>query len=97
VLAAPVPGRSSSPKEGVMFHRRQATTESTVAPLGSHTVRILKDNQELQEALERARDFERRGVDAGQRRVGTYERVLVARAQNLAPVVPIIPEMDSGG
>jgi hypothetical protein len=40
------------------------------------TVRLLQDPEELQEAVERASGFERRGANEYQRRVGTYDRLL---------------------
>jgi hypothetical protein len=39
-------------------------------------VRLLQDPEELQEAVERARGFERRGANEYQRRIGNYDRFL---------------------
>jgi hypothetical protein len=52
-------------------------------------VRVLQGPEELHEAVERAREFERRGVHEYQRRIGDYERFLVQGAGPPANVVPI--------
>lgn len=39
-------------------------------------VRMLRDEVQLREAVERAREFERRGAGEYQRRMGAYDRVL---------------------
>jgi hypothetical protein len=54
-----------------------------------HSVRLLKDPEELQAAVERAQAFERRRVDEYQRRVGAYDRFLVAPKTTSTVVVPI--------
>jgi hypothetical protein len=81
-----------------MFHRhRQVTPGSPISAPPTRTVRVLQSDAELQAAVERAREFERRGVDAGQRRVGTYDRVLGTRTDGLATVLPIAPEIQEAG
>jgi hypothetical protein len=81
-----------------MFHRhRQVTPGSPISAPRERTVRVLQSDAELQAAVERAREFERRGVDAGQRRVGSYDRVLGTQTDGLAPVLPIAPEIQEAG
>jgi hypothetical protein len=75
-----------------MFHRHHSEMpESPIGPPRVRTVRLLQGDDELQAAVERAREFERRGVDAGQRRVGSYDRVLREGVGHLADVVPMDP------
>ena len=81
-----------------MFHRhRQVTPGSPISAPRVRTVRVLQSDEELQAAVERAREFERRGVSAGQRRVGSYDRVLGAQTDTLATVLPIAPEIQEAG
>jgi hypothetical protein len=54
-------------------------------------VRRLQNDEELQAAVERARAFERRGVDRGQQRVVNYDRHMREGRSELANVV----QMDS--
>jgi len=81
-----------------MFHRhRQVTPGSPISTPRAKTVRVLQSEEELQAAVERAREFERRGVDAGQRRVGSYDRVLGAQTDGLATVLPMTPDVQEAG
>jgi hypothetical protein len=81
-----------------MFHRhRQVTPGSPISAPRAGAVRVLQSEAELQAAVERAREFERRGVDAGQRRVGSYDRVLGTQTDGLATVLPIAPEVQEAG
>jgi hypothetical protein len=81
-----------------MFHRhRQVTPGSPISAPRASSVRVLQSDAELQAAVERAREFERRGIDAGQRRVGSYDRVLGAQPDGLATVLPIAPEVQEAG
>ena len=63
------------------------TTESA-----ARTVRVLRDEDELRAALERAREFERRALAEYQRRVGLYDRALTDPHGTLAAVHPIESE-----
>ena len=54
-------------------------------------MRLLQNDEELQAAVERARAFERRGVDRGQQRVVNYDRYMREGRGELANVV----QMDS--
>ncbi len=73
-----------------MFHRRNKDIpEPPLASPRSRVVRVLQGPEELHEAVERAREFERRGVHEYQRRIGDYERFLVQGAGPPANVVPI--------
>jgi hypothetical protein len=75
-----------------VFHRRNKDIPDP--PLASprpRVVRVLQGPQELHEAVERAREFERRGVHEYQRRIGDYDRFLVQGAGPPANVVPIDP------
>jgi hypothetical protein len=78
----------------VIFRRGRRLPNQPVTPHQMRTVRLLESDAELQAAVERAREFERRGVDAGQRRVGSYDRVLGSGPDNLATVVPIAPKLE---
>jgi hypothetical protein len=55
-------------------------------------VRVLNDDAELQEALERAKGFESRGFDEYKRRMGAYDRFLTrgqqGRPDNVLPIEP---------
>lgn len=73
-----------------MFHHRHK--DIPVPPLASprpRTVRVLQDPEELHAAVERAREFERRGIHEYQRRIGGYDRFLVQGTSQPANVVPI--------
>jgi hypothetical protein len=73
-----------------MFHHHsKKPSDSPIVSPRVHTVRLLKDPQELQAAVERAQEFERRRVDEYQRRVGAYDRFLLASEGKSAVVVPI--------
>jgi hypothetical protein len=56
------------------------------------TVRVLNDDAELQEALERAKGYESRGFDEYKRRMGAYDRFLTrgqaGRPDNVLPIEP---------
>ena len=73
-----------------MFHRHHKDPpEPPIVSCRVRTVRLLQDPEELQEAVERARGFERRGANEYQRRVGTYDRLLGDGEGQLANVVLI--------
>jgi hypothetical protein len=75
-----------------MFHRRNKDIpESSSASRRPRVVRVLQGPEELHEAVERAREFEQRGVHEYQRRIGDYDRFLVQGAVPPANVVPIDP------
>ncbi|GEM_PF-5036150 len=40
------------------------------------TVRVLRNDEELREAVQRAREFERRGLEEFRHRLGSYDRFL---------------------
>jgi hypothetical protein len=73
-----------------MFHHHRK--DAPVPPVESRrvaSVRLLQGHEELQAAVERAREFERRRADEYQRRVGTYDRFLHVEEGSAAVVVPI--------
>jgi hypothetical protein len=72
-----------------MFHHHKKPSDSPIVSPRVRTVRLLKDPEELQAAVERAQAFERRRVDEYQRRVGAYDRFLTASEGTSAVVVPI--------
>jgi hypothetical protein len=74
-----------------MFHRHndETATDYAIAVPRVATVRLLEGDEELQAAVERAKAFERRGMDQGQQRVMNYERYLRERPEDLANVVHI--------
>jgi hypothetical protein len=73
-----------------MFHHHdKKPADSPIVSPRVRTVRLLKDPEELQAAVERAQAFERRRVDEYQRRVGAYDRFLTASEGTSAVVVPI--------
>jgi hypothetical protein len=72
-----------------MFHRHKDTPKPLIVSPRVKTVRLLQDHEELQAAVERARNFERRGVNEYQRRVGAYDRFLNEGEGLPANVVPI--------
>jgi hypothetical protein len=81
-------------KEDVMFHHRHDKNGS-LSPIASppvKTVRLLNDEAELQEALERAKGYESRGFDEYKRRMGAYDRFLTrgqqGRPDNVLPIEP---------
>jgi hypothetical protein len=83
-----------------MFHSRRSSgdTSPIIVPPRVNTVRLLRTHEELQAAVERARAFERRGVDAGHRRVGAYDRFLdEGRGEDLDNVLPMESLRGSGG
>ena len=55
-----------------MFHHHKSTQLSPVESPRDETVRLLQSPEELRAAIERARAFERSGVDEHQRRVGAH-------------------------
>ena len=59
----------------MLFDRRESTDIPAVSSR-VETVRLLDCHEDLQAAVERARDFERKGVAVYERRVGNYERFL---------------------
>lgn len=62
-----------------MFRRHQQQHPGTPEDLSPPTVRLLRSDEELRSALERAREFERRGIEECRRRVGLYDRLLEQR------------------
>jgi hypothetical protein len=81
-------------KEEVMFRHRH-DKDGSLSPIASppvKTVRVLNDEAELQEALERAKGYESRGFDEYKRRMGAYDRFLTrgqqGRPDNVLPIEP---------
>jgi hypothetical protein len=77
-----------------MFHHRH-DKDGSLSPIASppvKTVRLLNDETELQEALERAKGYEIRGFDEYKRRMGAYDRFLTrgqqGRPDNVLPIEP---------
>jgi hypothetical protein len=64
-----------------MFHHRHDNdgSDSPIASPPVKTVRILQGDDELHEAIERARGFESRGFDEYKRRMGTYDLMTKGR------------------
>jgi hypothetical protein len=69
-----------------MFHRHYKNIAEMPATAPGANVRVLHSHDELQAAVERAREFERRGAEEYERRVGTYDQFLRGR-EHLAEVV----------
>jgi hypothetical protein len=76
-----------------MFHHRHDKDDGSHSPIASpplKTVRLLHDEAELQEALERAKGYESRGFDEYKRRMGAYDRFLTrgqpGRPDNVLPI-----------
>jgi hypothetical protein len=64
-----------------MFHHRH-DKDGSYPPIASppvRTVRLLRGDEELQEAIDRARAYERRGFDEYKRRMGTYDLMTKGR------------------
>jgi hypothetical protein len=59
----------------MVFHHRKSTDLPAVSSR-VETVRLLECREDLQAAVEKVRDFERKGVAVYARRVGNYERSL---------------------
>ena len=77
-------------ERNAMFHRRHKDTPGPpIVSSRVRTVRLLQDPEELQEAVERARGFERRGANEYQRRIGSYDRFLNHGEDHPANVVSI--------
>jgi hypothetical protein len=75
-----------------MFHHLRHQKDGSHTPIASppvKTVRVLQGDEELQEALERARGFESRGFDEYKRRMGAYDRFLAQGQGGRANVLPI--------
>jgi hypothetical protein len=74
-----------------MFHHRH-DKDGSYSPIASppvKTVRVLQGDDELQEAIERAKGFESRGLDEYKRRMGTYDRFMArgqVRPDNVLPI-----------
>jgi hypothetical protein len=86
-----IPGAVPGEKENVMFHHRHGK-EGSNAPIASppvKTVRLLQGDEELQEAIERAKGFESRGFDEYKRRMGTYDRFMTRGRVHSGNVLPI--------
>jgi hypothetical protein len=73
----------------VFHHHSKESTDSPIVSPPVHSVRLLKNPEELQAAVERAQAFERRRADDYQRRVGAYDRFLATTVTKSAVVVPI--------
>ena len=77
-----------------MFHHRhdKDASRSPIASPPVKTVRVLSDEAELQEALERAKGYKSRGFDEYKRRMGAYDRFLTrgqpGRPDNVLPIEP---------
>ena len=67
--------------------RRADVPPSEVISLKRSSVHVLRTEEELREAVERAREYERRGADEYQRRVGAYDRFLHLSDDPAAKVV----------
>lgn len=72
----------------MFHHHHKDTLDSPIASPRVPSVRVLQGEEELQAAVERAREFERRRADEYGRRVGAYDRFLNGEAPS-ANVVPI--------
>ena len=72
-----------------MFHHHRPAEVSVVAVPRVRTVRLLKTDEELRAAVERARAFECRGAPPGARRALNYDRYLDGRLPDLADVIPM--------
>jgi hypothetical protein len=59
-----------------MFYHHRKSTELPAVASRVESVRVLKCHEDLQAAVERARNYERKEVAAYERRVGNYERFL---------------------
>lgn len=70
-----------------MFHRHKSPQDLPIVFPRPKTVRLLQSSQELQAAIERAREYERRGADEYQRRIGAYDRFLHLSDDPAAKVV----------
>ena len=80
-----------------MFHRRHKNVSGPPAvPSAPGSVRMLVGHEELEAAVGRAKEFERRGIDEYQRRLVTYDRLLRDDQDDLAEVVPIESATDPG-
>jgi hypothetical protein len=84
-------------KENVMFHHRhdKAGSNSPIASPPVKTVRLLQGDEELQEAIERAKGFESRGFDEYKRRMGTYDRFMTRGQGHPTNVLPIEPSAEA--
>jgi len=81
-----------------IFRRKEVPAPVVEAPV--RTVRVLHTREELQQAVEQAREFEWRGIAEHERRLGSYERVLHQAADDvgsgpLADVVSLEPSADA--
>jgi hypothetical protein len=74
-----------------MFHHRHGKdgSHSPIASPPTKTVRLLQGEEELQEAIERAKGFESRGFDEYKRRMGTYDRFMRRGQVHSGNVLPI--------
>lgn len=64
-------------------HRNNVVGSEVRSQRVRRIVRLLQNDEELQAAVERARAFERRGVDRGQQRVVNYDRYVREGRANL--------------
>jgi len=80
-----------------MFHHHKGTKGNPIVSPPEETVRLLHGPEELHAAIERAREFERRGVDEYRRRVGAYDRSLERVDDWRANVGPLDSSADSAG
>jgi hypothetical protein len=73
----------------MFHHHHRDTPDSPVEPSRRATVRLLQGPEELQAAVERAREFERRRANEYQRRIGSYDRFLSQDAGHPTVALPI--------
>jgi hypothetical protein len=71
-----------------MFHRHSKPDAPIVAPR-VRTVRLLETDEDFRIAVERARAFERNGMDQRQQRVANYEHYMLEQPDVIANVVLI--------
>jgi hypothetical protein len=69
-----------------MFHHRKDGATTPIASPPVKTVRLLHGDEELQEAIERAKGFESRGFDEYKRRMGTYDRFMNRGQVHVLPI-----------
>jgi hypothetical protein len=69
-------------------HQEEASGRPAEAPAVT-SVRVLQNGDELQAAVERAREFERRRFAESERRVGSYDRYLHEAGDQPSNVVAI--------
>jgi hypothetical protein len=78
-----------------MFRHHKLANELPIASSHEESVRLLNSPEELQAAIERAREFERREVAEFQRRVRAYDRFLDRVESQPVKTVPIVLRADA--